>query len=161
MNKKESVSLYKEIVKKARKINPLISITCDIMVGFPYEEDRHFLNTVKFLEEIRPMRMHIFSFSARPHTIFENMKIDKKIQEETERRYKILKKLAERFSYEYKRKFLGKELHMVVEEKKKGFVCGYTENYIKVYVKENLPLGKIVKVKIEKIEEPWTYGTSK
>ena len=158
MNKKESVSLYKEIVEKARRINPLISITCDIMVGFPYEEDRHFSNTVKFLEEIRPMRMHIFSFSARPHTVFENIKISKEMQMKTKKRYKILKELAERFSYEYKKKFLGKRLHMVVEEKKKDYVCGYTENYIRVYVKEDLPLGEIVKVRIEKIEGSLVYG---
>jgi len=158
MNKKESVSLYKEIVKKARRINPLVSITCDIMVGFPYEEDRHFSNTVKFLEEIRPMRMHIFSFSARPHTVFENIKISKEMQIKTKERYKILKELTEKFSYEYKKKFLGKRLHMVVEEKKKDYVCGYTENYIRVYVKENLPLGEIVKVRIEKIEGPLVYG---
>ena len=158
MNKKESVSLYKEIVKKARRINPLISITCDIMVGFPYEEDGHFSNTVKFLEEIRPMRMHIFSFSARPHTVFENIKISKEMQMKTKKRYKILKELAERFSYEYKKKFLGKRLHMVVEEKKKDYVCGYTENYIRVYVKEDLPLGEIVKVRIEKIEGSLVYG---
>jgi len=158
MNKKESVSLYKEIVKKARRINPLISITCDIMVGFPYEEDRHFLNTVKFLEEIRPMRMHIFSFSVRPHTVFENMKISKEMRMKTKKRYKVLKELAEKFSYEYKKKFLGKKLHMVVEEKKKDYICGYTENYIRVYVKEDLPLGKIIKVEIERIEGPWVYG---
>jgi len=158
MNKKESVSLYKEIVKKARRINPLISITCDIMVGFPYEEDRNFSNTVEFLEEIRPMRMHIFSFSARPHTVFESIKINKEMQMKAKRRYKILKELAEKFSYEYKKKFLGKKLHIVVEEKKRDYICGYTENYIRVYVKENLPLGEIVKVKIEKIEGSWVYG---
>ncbi len=158
MNKKESVSLYKEIVKKARRINPLISITCDIMVGFPYEEDRNFSNTVEFLEEIRPMRMHIFSFSARPHTVFESIKINKEMQMKAKRRYKILKELAEKFSYEYKKKFLGEKLHMVVEEKKRDYICGYTENYIRVYVKENLPLGEIVKVKIEKIEGSWVYG---
>lgn len=158
MNKKESVSLYKEVVKKARRINPLISITCDIMVGFPYEEDRHFSNTVKFLEEIRPMRMHIFSFSARPHTVFENVRLKENVQKKIKDRYKVLKDLAEKFSYEYKKKFLGKELYMVTEQRKEDCVCGYTENYIKVYVKENLPLGKIVKVKIKEINGSRVYG---
>ncbi|OQX88309.1 MAG: tRNA (N(6)-L-threonylcarbamoyladenosine(37)-C(2))-methylthiotransferase MtaB [Candidatus Omnitrophica bacterium 4484_70.2] len=152
MNKKESVSLYKEIVKKARKINPLISITCDIMVGFPYEEDRHFSNTVKFLEEIRPMRMHIFSFSARPHTIFENIKLKKNWIIKMKERYGILRKLAEKFSYEYKCSFLGKTLFMVAEEEKNGYVCGYAQNYIRVFVEKKIPLGEIVKVRLKRID---------
>ncbi|MCK5494498.1 MAG: hypothetical protein KAJ14_15420, partial [Candidatus Omnitrophica bacterium] len=64
-----------------------------------------------------------------------------------------LKDLADKFSIEYKNEFLGKKVFMVSEQKNKGFVCGYTENYIKVYVQESIPLGKIIPVKIDKIED--------
>jgi threonylcarbamoyladenosine tRNA methylthiotransferase MtaB len=151
MNKKETVSMYEEIVEKARKVKPLIAISCDIMVGFPYEEDKHFINTINFLKKIKPMRMHIFTFSPRERTPFHNIKM--KNQGVFTKRYELLRKMAYNFSVEYKRKFLGKVLYMVAEEKKNNFICGYTENYIKVYLKEEVPLGNIYPVRVEKVEE--------
>jgi len=158
MNKKEDVSLYLNLVKKLRKLNPHIAISCDIMVGFPYEDEKSFANTVRFLKEVRPMRMHIFTFSTRPHTIFENMKLKKSWMIRMKERYSILKRLAEEFSYEYKRNFLGRTLFMVAEEKKDGYICGYTQNYIRVFVEKEIPLGEIVKVKLRSIDKDKVFA---
>ncbi len=152
MNKKENVSFYKKIVDWIREVNPLIAISCDIIVGFPYENEESFLNTVEFLKEIEPMRMHIFSFSARQFTPFQNIQV--KNTKVVKERYSILKDLAEKFACEYKKKFLGKKLSMVTEKREGKFVSGYTENYIRVKVedeKKAIPLGRIIDVKIEKI----------
>ena len=151
MNKKERVFLYDNLVLKSRDADPDIAISCDIMVGFPGEEDNHFRNLVGFLNRVKPMRMHIFTFSPREKTRFHDMKIIN--QKEVRKRYNILKDLADKFSIEYKNEFLGKKVFMVSEEKNKGFVGGYTENYIKVYVKESIPLGEIIPVIIDKIED--------
>jgi len=149
MNKKERISLYKTLVKRARKINPMIAISCDIMIGCPYEDEKSFQSTVEFLQEVRPMRMHIFTFSPRQKTAWENLRPQE--ASVTKRRYKILKEMGERFSLEYKERFLGKTLSMICEEKKDGYLCGYTENYLRVFLKDKVPLGEMVKVKIEKI----------
>jgi threonylcarbamoyladenosine tRNA methylthiotransferase MtaB len=155
MNKKDTCSLYIEIVKKAKKINPLMAISCDIMVGFPHEDEESFQNTVQFLREIRPMRMHIFTFSPRENTPFWRMKI--RSQDVIRRRYNFLKRLSEEFSWEYKKKFLGKVLYMVAEERRGSFTCGYTENYIRVYLNEKVPLGRIYPVRVKRIEEDRVY----
>ncbi len=146
MNKRERVSDYYSIVEKIRSQVPDIAISCDILVGFPGEDGESFKKTVKFLEDIRPMRMHIFSFSPREKTKFEGYKIRNSVQIKG-RLYK-LKTIGEKFSREYCEKFYNKTLYMVAEEKKSGYTIGYTENYLRVYVKGDRDIGKIYPVRI-------------
>ena len=150
MNKKERVSLYKDVVKKLRTINKDIAISCDIMVGFPYETDDTFKNTINFLEDIKPMRIHIFTFSPRENTEFFNYKI--KDNNKIFKRYSILKKLKDKLELEYKTKFLNRRLYMLAEEKNNSYTIGYTENYIRVMVKKNLKLGEAFKVEVSDIK---------
>jgi len=157
MNKKERVSRYEEVVHQARGVFSDIAISCDVIVGFPGETEASFQNTVDFLNRIKPMRMHIFTFSPRQKTQFSKMQV--KDQGTVRRRYNFLKTLGDEFSLQYKRKFLGKILNMITEEKNKGFVSGYTENYIRVYVNEDVPLGEILPVKIVKIERNKVFAS--
>lgn len=147
MNKKVKVENYSKVVEKARKINKDVAISCDILTGFAYEEDNHFQNTYNFIKEISPMRMHIFGFSPREKTEFEGMKIKTSI---INQRSKKLKQLAESCAQNYSRKFIGKTLTMIAEEKKKGLVLGYTENYLKAQLDDKVIIGDMVKVKVVK-----------
>lgn len=156
MNKKETSLLYIDVVRKARKLRPEIAISCDIMVGFPYEDEDSFNNTVKFLEEIKPMRVHIFRFSPREKTVFECTKL--KNERGIKMRYNVLKTLVQKLSYQYKKSFLGESLFWVAEEKKGGYIRGYTENYIDVYVKDFVSLGDLVKVRIERVTQNRVYA---
>ncbi|UCD15183.1 MAG: tRNA (N(6)-L-threonylcarbamoyladenosine(37)-C(2))-methylthiotransferase MtaB [Candidatus Omnitrophota bacterium] len=149
MNKPETVSLYEDIVRKARSNQAHLALSCDIMVGFPRETQESFRKTVDFLKRVKPMRMHIFTFSARQETKFANIKSrNSKVVHE---RFNLLRDLAVRLSFQYHKKFLGKTLYMVAEEKKSGYVSGYTQNYIKVYVKGELSLGQIYPVTITEV----------
>jgi len=150
MNKKETVALYEEVVNKARKVDPEIAISCDIMVGFPGENEVTFKNTVEFLKKVKPMRMHIFSFSPREKTPLSKTAV--KDQKAVKKRYKILKELHDEFSLEYKNRFLNKTLFMVTEEEENGFICGYTQNYLKVCMADKVDLGQIIPVKIDKVD---------
>lgn len=153
MNKQEDVSLYKNLVKKLREINPDIAISCDIMVGFPYETKNSFYNTYKFIQEIKPMRIHIFTFSPREKTpLYKSRLIKKEIIRE---RYNLLKQLGEKLSYEYKRRFIGRKLNVVLEEIKGEYICGYSENYLKIYIlpkhSQTVHMGNLAEVKITRI----------
>ncbi|MCF7908768.1 MAG: tRNA (N(6)-L-threonylcarbamoyladenosine(37)-C(2))-methylthiotransferase MtaB [Candidatus Omnitrophica bacterium] len=150
MNKKETVALYEDKVFQLRAIKPQIGLSCDIIVGFPGEDQERFENTVAFLKRLEPMRMHIFSFSPREGTKFSKLSLTN--QKETKLRFDALRKLADQFSFKYAQKFLGEELEVVIEEKSRGFACGYTENYIKVYIKDEVSLGDIIRVRIEEIK---------
>ncbi len=150
MNKKERVALYETVVFGARKVSPDVAISCDIMVGFPYEDDHSFQNTVDFIKRVKPMRMHIFTFSPREKTKFFQMKAPN--QQAIGKRYQQLKILADKFSDEYKNRFLGKTLNMVAEEQQGDYICGYTQNYIRVFIKDKVPLGEIVPVRIKEVK---------
>ena len=155
MNKKETVYQYKSVMEKLRKIRPDIALSCDVMVGFPAETDETFSNTVEFLKGVQPMRMHIFSFSPRENTVFSGMKV--RNSNVVRKRYEVLRELAFDFSKQYKTGFIGKTLQMVAEEEKQEGVFGYTENYIKVILKEKVALGQIVPVRIEQIKKDKVY----
>lgn len=150
MNKRETVKLYRDIVRKAREIDAKMAISCDIMVGFPDETEDSFNNTVSFLNDIEPMRMHIFSFSARDNTKFFNTSgLPKDI---VKARYKVLKDLSEKLALKYYNRFFRKQLYMVTEEEVDDCIVGYTENYIRVTVdKGNIPVGKILPITITNI----------
>jgi len=157
MNKKETVALYQEKVSRIRKIRSEVAISCDIMVGFPTESEESFQNTVDFLKQVNPMRVHIFTFSPREKTQFSEAKI--KNPTLIRQRYEYLKKMAKDFSFSYQRKFLGKRLNMVAEEENNGFTSGYTENYIRVRLREKVPLGQIIPVVIEEIEQDKVFAS--
>ena len=129
---------YLKIVKKIRSKIPDIAISTDIMVGFPGETDSNFDNTVKFLEEVRPMRMHIFPFSGRKGTTAYNYR-DSAEKDIKRQRESILIKLADGLSFEFLNAFIGKEARILVENKrtKEGYLQGYTDRYIKVYIEGN------------------------
>ncbi|MCQ9204910.1 MAG: tRNA (N(6)-L-threonylcarbamoyladenosine(37)-C(2))-methylthiotransferase MtaB [Omnitrophica bacterium] len=156
MNKLETVSLYEEKVFRVREINPDIAISCDVMVGFPYEDDGTFKNTVEFLNRIKPMRIHIFTFSPREKTVFEGLKVKNK--KDIKCRYNFLRRLADNLSFQYKEKFLGKVLNMVAETQRDRVISGYTQNYIKVYIKDNVTLGEVIPVRIERIVKGKAYA---
>ncbi|MDD5430322.1 MAG: tRNA (N(6)-L-threonylcarbamoyladenosine(37)-C(2))-methylthiotransferase MtaB, partial [Candidatus Omnitrophica bacterium] len=127
-----------------------VAISCDIMIGFPGETNKTFKSTVDFLKVVRPMRMHIFSFSPRDKTKFMGTSPMSSVV--VRKRYGELKALADDFSYSYAKGFKGKILNMIPDEIKNGLTSGYTENYIKVCLKGKVPLGEIIPVKIKEIK---------
>jgi threonylcarbamoyladenosine tRNA methylthiotransferase MtaB len=151
MNKKETVEIYLKKVKAIKKVYPKTAISCDIIIGFPGETEKTFRQTIDFLKKVKPMRIHIFTFSPREKTpLIASSLIDK---DTTKKRYKILDSLAKKLSLNYSRLFIGQNLTMIAEEKKNGYTTGYTQNYIKVNTKSNIKLGSVAKVKITKIDK--------
>jgi threonylcarbamoyladenosine tRNA methylthiotransferase MtaB len=155
MNKKETVEMYEQIVNDLRTINPQIAISCDIIAGFPGEDETSFNNTVNFLKKIKPMRTHVFTFSPREKTRFYGKKMN---TEKVRKRFKQLKTITDALALNYKRGFIGKKLNVVVEEIKSGQVCGYSENYIRVQTKCHARQGDIVTVTVTKIEKNNVFG---
>lgn len=151
MNKKETTKDYKRMIEGVRKVNPDIALSCDIIVGFPAEDDESFDNTVEFLRKVKPMRMHIFTFSPREYTKFENFKI--RNSKVVRKRYQILQELGGQLSTQYRKRFIGKTLTMIAEQAKGGKTTGYTQNYIPITVDKRLKLGEMFNVKIKEIDK--------
>jgi len=135
MNRPYTVSDYISIVAGLRKAIPDIAVSTDIMAGFPGEKEVNFQNTLNFIKEIRPMRLHVFGFSKRTGTPAYNYKdvVSNVVKKQRER---ALLDIAGDFSGEFERTFAGKIARVLVEDRrdKHGFLQGYTDRYIKVLI---------------------------
>ena len=137
MNRKMLSAGYRKLVKGLREFLPSIGITTDIMVGFPGEDDESFNNTVMFLKEVMPSRIHVFSFSPREGTPAFNLQARARPQVVKERQGQI-KALARELALGFYRAHLSKPLEVLVESSPAGnndaFYKGYSGNYIKVFI---------------------------
>lgn len=160
MNRKYNLDYYRNTIQKIRAIRPNISITTDLIVGFPYETDEEFENTLEFLKEIKFTKIHTFPFSLRSGTEAEKMKeyfVDEKTKKE---RVKEVIALSNELEEEYYKKFISTEMDIIVEVSNDGISKGHTSNYILVNVDESLKEGETVKVKITHVDGIHVNGTT-
>lgn len=144
MNRKYDLKYYEEKIKKIRMIRPDISITTDIIVGFPYETDELFNETLEFARKMNFSKIHVFPYSIRLGTSAANMpnQVDESIKKE---RVKNLMDLSEIMEKEYYNKFVGKELDILVEECDNNVSIGHSSNYLMIRLNEKLEVGQIYK----------------
>jgi threonylcarbamoyladenosine tRNA methylthiotransferase MtaB len=139
MRRRYNRSAFLSRVKEIKKHVPGVSITTDVIVGFPGEDEEAFSNTLRTLKEIQPLRTHVFPFSPRKGTAAAQMSghLDR---ETIKRRRIILSRLAQECSREYMQDFIGRESEVVPEEilsardNKSVFLEGYSANYIRVLI---------------------------
>ena len=167
MNRPYTVNQYKDLVKKIRDKFALIreglergvAISTDIIVGFPGETKKQFQNTVKLFKEIKFDMAYIAKYSPRSGTAAAKLK-DNVSSREKERRYKILTEVLKETALENNKKFVGKEIEVLIERQgirnKKQVYFGKTRTYKTVKIQldpkpytlnANL-IGNFVKVKI-------------
>ncbi|KGN02461.1 RNA modification enzyme MiaB [Clostridium novyi A str. 4570] len=161
MNRKYTTEEFENVVNLLRKYIKDISITTDIIVGFPGETTEEFDKTYEYLNRIELSKMHIFKYSPRTGTRAEKMEnqVDGNIKEE---RSKALIKLNEINEKKFIDKFIGEDMEVLYEQQcnnKEGYYEGYTPNYIKVISesKEDLS-GKIVNTKLIETKDEYAVG---
>jgi threonylcarbamoyladenosine tRNA methylthiotransferase MtaB len=136
-----------------RTAYPNVSLTTDIIVGFPGETEEEFNKTYEFLKEINFYKMHIFKYSPRKGTKAAVMEqqVDGNIKEI---RSQKLIELSNENERKYNRSYIGKEVEVLFEEKDGDFFKGHTTNYIMVKTKCNDEIleNTIKSVKIEAVD---------
>lgn len=157
MNRRYTAKEYEDSVELLRRTLPGVSITTDVIVGFPGETEEEFNETVEFLKRIKLTKTHIFKYSPRKGTKAADMQgqIDGTIKD---KRSKVLIDLSNKNEKEFTEKFIGKEMDILIETEVKGeegFYEGYTRNYIKVKVPCTCQdvTGKIVDIEITEAKE--------
>ena len=114
MNRKYDLAYYEEKIKKIRSIRPDISISTDIIVGFPYETEELFLNTLEFSKKIKFSKIHVFPYSVRVGTAAANM--EEQVDEVVKKmRVKRLMAVSHMLEVDYFNKFKDKELDILIE----------------------------------------------
>ncbi|MBU1164874.1 tRNA (N6-isopentenyl adenosine(37)-C2)-methylthiotransferase MiaB [Patescibacteria group bacterium] len=150
MNRKYKVGHYKKLVNKVRKAIPNMSLSTDVIVGFPGETKKQFNNTAKVFKDLKFDMAYISQYSQRAGTAAAKLE-DNVPKVEKKKRDKILTEILKKTSLEYNKKFIGNVVEVLVEENKNGYNIGRTDTYKTVKLKSNKDLkGKFVRVKIKK-----------
>ncbi|EEH98823.1 tRNA (N(6)-L-threonylcarbamoyladenosine(37)-C(2))-methylthiotransferase MtaB [Clostridium tertium] len=156
MNRRYTAKEYADSVNLLRETMPDVSITTDVIVGFPGETEEEFNETYEFLKNIKLTKTHVFKYSPRKGTKAADMQdqLDGSIKE---KRSKLLIELSNKNEKEFIEKFIGKEMDALIEAEvkgKDGIYEGYTRNYIKVQVPCTCAdvTGKIVDIEITEAE---------
>lgn len=132
MNRKGSAEEYSKILNSLREIFPDACIGADIIVGFPYEDEREFEKTFAFLKNSPVNYLHVFPFSPREGTpAFSMPQISEEVKK---KRVKILREFSSERRREFYKRFEGRKLPGIVIRKISGKSEILTHNYIKVVI---------------------------
>ena len=131
MNRHYDRAKYLSLIEYARKVMPDLSITSDIIVGFPGETYEEFCDTLSLVEEVKYTSLYTFIYSARKNTKAAEMP-DPISREEKGKWFDELLKLQEKIAAERTAKMNGKVYKVLAEEKSKteGWISGRTSGNV-------------------------------
>jgi len=159
MNRRYSTADFQNRVNYIRKLMPDVSITTDVIVGFPGETEEEFLQTESFIKELEFAKLHVFPFSPRRGTVAADMpdQIEKAVK--IERSHRLIE-LSEKLEHAFREKFVNSRMDVLFEEKMTDDKYeGLTENYIKVVVESDEDLhNQIRTVKLLKNANDFILG---
>lgn len=133
MNRPYTQRDYLDLCRELYSAVPDISITTDIMVGFPTETQERFESTLHVCEEARFLKAHVFRFSPRFGTPADAWG-DPVDPQEKVRRSLAVAEISEKTGREHAKSFLGRTMRVLTEGKvsKDGLLEGLTDNYLQV-----------------------------
>lgn len=150
MNRKYTTAEYEERVKALRAEFPDMSLTTDIITGFPEETEAEFNETIEYARKLKFAKIHVFPYSEREGTKAADMpQMDMSIRKN---RAKRLIEVSDELASEFASSMIGKEIEILIEkiEEKdcKTIAEGYTGNYVRAFAeveKDMFSRGDIVK----------------
>ncbi len=158
MNRRYDLAFFTNKVKKIREARPDISLTADVIVGFPTETDEDYLESKNYCKEIGFSKIHVFPYSRRAHTKAALMpQVKDSIKKE---RALDLINLSNELELEYANRFVGKKLDLISEQKlNEKEMVGHTSNFLQVILPydKNL-IGQDIEVIIDRVENDKIYG---
>ena len=157
MHRPYTIEEYIERINYIRSEIEDISISTDLIVGFPYESEECFNDTLNNLKRISFSFIHVFPYARKSNTFADGLEkqVDEKIKKE---RVKKVMELEEPITKSFINKFINKDVEVLIEKKDKDYLYGYAKQYFYVTFVGKGNIGDVVKVKIDKIEEDKVLG---
>ena len=157
MNRKYDLDYFYNVINKILKIRPKASITTDIIVGFPGEDEEDFITLLDTARRVGFSKIHVFPYSKRNGTKACEMDnhIDESLKKSRARRLLLLSSELEK---QYYNKFIGEEIEVLSECVRDGYTYGHTSNYISVKIKGEYESNRLINVKLIKLEYPYVVG---
>ena len=156
MNRRYNKEEFLSMVEDLKTIED-ISLTTDLIVGFPKETEEEFNETIDTLNKIGFTKIHTFPYSKRKGTPAASMEGQVSPEVKKDRVHTILK-LSNKYEYNYYESKIGKVYDGVVEVHSNGIILVHTSNFIPVIINDKVEEGSIVNVKIEKVYNLKVYG---
>lgn len=160
MNRKYTKKEYLDKINKIREARPNINLTTDVIVGFPGETEDDFRECVQYCQEVGFSKIHVFPYSRREGTKAAVMPLQLSNDIKKDRARRLIE-IDKGLQLEYNKKFLGKEVEVLIEEIVDGKSIGHTENFLKVEIDEELEVNRDYKVEIKEVYEEYVVGIRK
>jgi len=153
MNRFYSVNDFRRIVDPFRKVIPKITISTDVICGFPGESEEAFERTLKLIEEVKPDIVNVSKFFPRPRTLAEKM-MPQVSPADVKERSKRLAELVRRISSEKSAAWINWTGKILVDEKGKQPDSWIGRNFaykpIVIKSKDESLLGKFLNIRVVK-----------
>ena len=154
MKRRYNKDLFIDRIKHINDAIPNACIGVDVIVGFPGETDEYFIETLNFLKELKISYLHVFTYSERNNTLAStmNFQVPKEVRA---KRSMILRSLSDKKRRIFYESQLGLDKTVLYEtENRRGYIYGYTENYLRVRTPWNPELtNKLKPVRINEIDK--------
>lgn len=147
MNRKYDKEYFINRIEYIKSIKKDVSITTDVITGFPGETDMEHLESMETIKKIGFTKVHVFPYSDRYNTVASKMpnKVDGNVKKE---RVKDLLMLSDELENSFNSKFYGRVLSVLIEEEKDSYFYGHTANFIRVKVSGNYKHNEIYNIKL-------------
>ena len=154
MRRRYQRDLYKQRVEWIKAKMPHCCIGVDVIVGFPGESDEDFMDTYQFINSLDISYLHVFTYSERANTPAIEMS-DPVPMEIRRQRNEMLRILSHKKRMAFSNPFIGSVRPVLFEHsKEKGMMSGFTDNYIKVTLPEDVNMiNQIADVKLSFFDE--------
>ena len=154
MKRRYNKDLYIDRINHINDTIPNACIGVDVIVGFPGETDEYFMETLDFLKELKISYLHVFTYSERNDTLASTMNFQVPKEVRTKRSM-ILRSLSDKKRRIFYESQIGLGKTVLYEtENRRGYIYGYTENYLRVRTPWNPELAnKLKSVRINEIDQ--------
>lgn len=157
MKRPYDTSAYYDKIQMIRREIPDISISCDLIVGFPMESEEEFAETCAFLKKCEFSFLHVFQYSVRKGTPAAEMpcQIDPRVKKE---RMQQCVKLSDELAEAYQRKWIGRIAEVIPETAENGYAKGHSSQYFPVWAASTAAHSGMKRIRILKYEDGKLYG---
>ena len=162
MQRRYSAEDYRQVILKTKHLIPDVGIGVDVIVGYPGETEKEFMETYNFLLDLPISYLHVFTYSERPDT--KALTISESVDpSERKRRNKMLRILSDKKKNYFYNQMIGKNVDVLFESKdESGTIKGFSSNYVRVQNAYSKDLeNQICNVAVSGIENGLVYGEIK
>lgn len=155
MHRKYELDSFLKITDKLKRHISTLALSTDVIIGFPDESEENFQETYDFIKRVGFMRLHVFPYSPRPHTLAATLKNQVSPSVKKDRVNRLIA-LGNTLQNEYIKANKDRVMYLLIEGKtKEGKYKGYTDNYLEFEVESDEDIFRqIVKIKLDNNLKP-------